>query len=164
MMSEMKQNEHISVMDKLLEALSIKFNVISPESHKLPDKLFRLDRFLIEVQSELASIESNVQMNNSHQNAPLHETIQASKEEQKKTNPKGGGLARRSVTECPHTDRKHYSKGMCQVCYYHKRKEGKKPTMCPHVNEVMHSKGKCRKCYHRDIMRKLRKREKDEEY
>ena len=60
MMSEMKNNEHISVMEKLLEALSIKFSVISPESHRLPDKLFRLDRFLIEVQSELASMEPHV--------------------------------------------------------------------------------------------------------
>ena len=43
------------------------------------------------------------------------------------------------ITECPHTDRPHYSKGMCNHCYHtHGRKSY--ATGCPHTDKFNYAK------------------------
>ena len=49
-------------------------------------------------------------------------------------------------TECEHTDRKHYAKGMCSWCY-HKYGRVKKSWACPHEDKVMYAQGMCQSCY-----------------
>lgn len=50
------------------------------------------------------------------------------------------------VTNCEHTDEKHYAKGMCYLCY-HKKGRTKLAYHCQHKTEVHYSKGLCQACY-----------------
>jgi len=61
---------------------------------------------------------------------------------------KEGPSSRKSkqVTNCPHTDKKHYAKGLCSTCY-HKSGRTKKAWACAHNNEVHYAKGCCQECY-----------------
>jgi hypothetical protein len=47
---------------------------------------------------------------------------------------------------CPHLDKKHYAKNMCNACY-HRQGRVKKAWLCPHTNKVHYARGKCRNCY-----------------
>lgn len=50
------------------------------------------------------------------------------------------------VTNCEHTDRKHYAKGLCSSCY-HKGGRTKKSWNCDHKDRVHYAKGCCHECY-----------------
>ena len=52
----------------------------------------------------------------------------------------------KSNTACPHKDRKHYAKGMCNNCY-HKKGRKKLANNCPHKDRPLYAKGKCQFCY-----------------
>lgn len=52
----------------------------------------------------------------------------------------------KSNTACPHKDRKHYAKGMCNNCY-HKKGRSKLAHNCPHKDRPLYAKGKCQFCY-----------------
>jgi hypothetical protein len=47
---------------------------------------------------------------------------------------------------CPHTDKKHYAKNLCNTCY-HRQGRSKKAWLCPHTYKVHYARGKCRNCY-----------------
>ena len=53
-------------------------------------------------------------------------------------------ISRKKVTQCEHTDRKHYAKGLCNNCY-HKHGRKKAPWNCKH--KVMYASGMCHNCY-----------------
>lgn len=57
-----------------------------------------------------------------------------------------------TITECPHTNRKHYAKNMCSTCY---RKLGrdKFATKCEHTDRLLYSKGYCQECYLADYFK-----------
>lgn len=66
---------------------------------------------------------------------------------------------RMNVFKCPHTDRKHYAKNMCNNCY-HKQGRNKKATKCPHSDRQNYAKGKCQNCYLNDyhkVKRRMKK-------
>lgn len=66
---------------------------------------------------------------------------------------------RMNVFRCPHTDRKHYAKNMCNNCY-HKQGRNKKATNCPHKDRQNYAKGKCQNCYLNDyhkVKRRMKK-------
>jgi hypothetical protein len=68
---------------------------------------------------------------------------------------------RMNVFRCPHTDRKHYAKNMCNNCY-HKQGRNKKATKCPHQERQNYAKGKCQNCYLNDyhkVKRRLKKQQ-----
>jgi hypothetical protein len=68
---------------------------------------------------------------------------------------------RMNVFKCPHKDRKHYAKNMCNNCY-HKQGRNKKATHCPHEERQNYAKGKCQNCYLNDyhkIKRKMKKQQ-----
>ena len=67
---------------------------------------------------------------------------------------------RMNVFKCPHTDRKHYAKNMCNNCY-HKQGRNKKATKCPHKDRQNYAKGKCQNCYLNDY-HKVKRRMKRE--
>lgn len=67
---------------------------------------------------------------------------------------------RMNVFRCPHTDRKHYAKNMCNNCY-HKQGRNKKATKCPHRERQNYAKGKCQNCYLNDY-HKVKRRMKRE--
>ncbi len=46
------------------------------------------------------------------------------------------------ITKCPHTDRKHYAKNMCNNCY-HKLGRKKMAWACAHTDKLNYAKGKC---------------------
>ena len=50
------------------------------------------------------------------------------------------------ITNCPHTERKHYAKGMCSSCY---RKFGRNQLAwnCEHTTRLNYSIGMCQTCY-----------------
>lgn len=50
------------------------------------------------------------------------------------------------VTNCEHTDRKHYAKGLCSSCY-HKNGRTKKSWNCEHKDRLHYAKGCCHECY-----------------
>ncbi len=50
------------------------------------------------------------------------------------------------VTNCEHTERKHYAKGLCSSCY-HKGGRTKKSWNCDHKDRVHYAKGCCHECY-----------------
>ena len=54
--------------------------------------------------------------------------------------------ARRPILNCPHTERKHYAKNMCQNCY-HRRGKTKMAYACGHPNKSHYSSGMCQNCY-----------------
>jgi len=53
---------------------------------------------------------------------------------------------RRAISKCPHTNRKHYAKNMCQNCYHRKGKT-KMATACGHPEKSHYSSGMCQNCY-----------------
>ncbi|CAG9327883.1 unnamed protein product [Blepharisma stoltei] len=61
--------------------------------------------------------------------------------------------ATKENTACPHKNRKHYAKNMCNNCY-HRLGRVKAAWACPHTDRRHYAKGKCQFCYiqsyHRD--------------
>ena len=54
---------------------------------------------------------------------------------------------RRKVnTACPHIERKHYAKNMCNYCYHKDGRSGN-AWLCPHTDRLLYAKGKCHFCY-----------------
>ncbi|CAI2359169.1 unnamed protein product [Moneuplotes crassus] len=68
----------------------------------------------------------------------------------------GTNRKRMNVFKCPHKDRKHYAKNMCNNCY-HKLGRNKKATACPHTDRQNYAKGKCQNCYLNDYHKNKRK-------
>ena len=68
---------------------------------------------------------------------------------------------RMNVYRCPHTDRKHYAKNMCNNCY-HKQGRNKKATKCPHRDRQNYAKGKCQNCYLNDYHKVKRRQRKEQ--
>ena len=52
----------------------------------------------------------------------------------------------RKENTCPHTDKRHYAKNMCNACY-HRQGRVKKAWLCPHTTKTHYARGKCRNCY-----------------
>lgn len=52
----------------------------------------------------------------------------------------------RKENMCPHTDKRHYAKNMCNACY-HRQGRVKKAWLCAHTNKTHYARGKCRNCY-----------------
>ena len=52
----------------------------------------------------------------------------------------------KAVNACPHADRKHYAKNMCNNCYHRLGRE-KMAWACPHDERPHYAKGKCQFCY-----------------
>jgi len=52
----------------------------------------------------------------------------------------------KEILNCPHTDRKHYAKNMCNNCY-HKQGRVKKAWLCSHTTRPHYARGKCQNCY-----------------
>ena len=50
------------------------------------------------------------------------------------------------ITRCPHTEERHFCKGMCFRCY-HRSGRTKKAWACEHTAQLLYSKGLCRTCY-----------------
>jgi len=69
---------------------------------------------------------------------------------------------RMNVFRCPHKDRKHYAKNMCNNCY-HKQGRNKKATVCPHKDRQNYAKGKCQNWYLNDYHKNKRRMKKEEE-
>lgn len=67
---------------------------------------------------------------------------------------------RMNVFRCPHKDRKHYAKNMCNNCY-HKQGRNKKATKCPHRDRQNYAKGKCQNCYLNDYHKVKRRMKKE---
>jgi hypothetical protein len=61
-------------------------------------------------------------------------------------------IGKKTVTGCPHSERKHYAKNMCNGCYH---KYGRKGTAwaCEHSNRNLYAKGKCQNCYLRSYIK-----------
>lgn len=77
-----------------------------------------------------------------------------------------GSANKMNVYKCPHTDRKHYAKNMCNNCY-HKLGRDKKATKCPHNDRLNYAKGKCQNCYLNDyhkVKRRMRRESMKQEY
>ena len=53
---------------------------------------------------------------------------------------------KKQITRCPHTDMKHYAKGMCNHCY-HLYGRSSLATKCPHTDKLTYAKGMCQNCY-----------------
>jgi hypothetical protein len=53
---------------------------------------------------------------------------------------------KRVNTDCPHKDRKHYAKNMCNNCY-HKNGRDRTAWACEHSDRKLYAKGKCQFCY-----------------
>lgn len=50
------------------------------------------------------------------------------------------------ITACQHTDRPHYSKGMCKACYNYRGRQTM-ATACEHTDRIAYAFGFCSKCY-----------------
>ena len=50
----------------------------------------------------------------------------------------------REITNCPHTDRRYYAKGMCHLCY---RNSDEYPRAACHPDKPHMAKGMCKNCY-----------------
>lgn len=59
------------------------------------------------------------------------------------------------ITKCPHTNLKHFAKGMCNHCYH---RYGRKSmvTNCEHKDRRNYAKGKCQNCYINEYNRSKR--------
>ena len=53
---------------------------------------------------------------------------------------------RGTCTDCPHPERKHYAKGMCNYCY-HTYGRTKLATACKHFDRKSYAKSMCHSCY-----------------
>lgn len=53
---------------------------------------------------------------------------------------------KKRITACPHVNKKHYAKNMCNNCYH---RVGRRKTAwdCPHLERQLYAKGKCQFCY-----------------
>ena len=60
------------------------------------------------------------------------------------------------IKRCPHTNQKHYAKGMCNHCY-HKYGRNNNADACPHLDRLSYAKGKCQNCYLNDYNKEMRK-------
>ena len=63
--------------------------------------------------------------------------------------PTGGRKRQRKmkkITRCPHTNLKHYAKGMCNHCY-HLYGRISMATKCEHKDKLNYAKGMCQNCY-----------------
>jgi hypothetical protein len=81
--------------------------------------------------------------------------------EKKQISDTNNARKRMNVFRCPHTDRKHYAKNMCNNCY-HKQGRNKKATKCPHKDRQNYAKGKCQNCYLNDyhkVKRRMKKQQ-----
>ena len=69
----------------------------------------------------------------------------------------GHQRTRMNITCCPHTEREHYSKGMCKYCYNYFGKVSL-ATQCPHPDRMVYAHGKCQKCYinHRNAVKRAK--------
>lgn len=61
-----------------------------------------------------------------------------------------------TVTNCPHTNQKHYAKGMCNNCY-HKCGRVMRPLLCSHNDKFHYAKGYCQSCYHSRFIKRKKK-------
>jgi len=52
----------------------------------------------------------------------------------------------KDIFNCPHNNRKHYAKNMCNNCY-HKAGRAKLAWKCPHQKKPHYAKGMCQTCY-----------------
>lgn len=65
-----------------------------------------------------------------------------------KLNPDGTRIIKRrnrkkkDITRCPHTDMKHYAKGMCNHCY-HLFGRNSLADQCEHTDKLNYAKGMC---------------------
>ena len=50
------------------------------------------------------------------------------------------------ITDCPHTSRRHYAKGMCMTCY-NERGRPNRVYICLHMSRQVDETGMCQKCY-----------------
>lgn len=80
---------------------------------------------------------------------------------EKKDSLEASNRKRMNVYKCPHTDRKHYAKNMCNNCY-HKQGRNKKATKCPHRDRQNYAKGKCQNCYLNDYHKVKRRMKKEQ--
>lgn len=96
---------------------------------------------------------------NSSENEKQSEDLSQS-DDQKQSTENANLRKRMNVFRCPHTDRKHYAKNMCNNCY-HKQGRNKKATKCPHRDRQNYAKGKCQNCYLNDY-HKVKRRMKRE--
>eukprot|EP00359_Climacostomum_virens_P010541 CAMPEP_0204907330 /NCGR_PEP_ID=MMETSP1397-20131031/6502_1 /ASSEMBLY_ACC=CAM_ASM_000891 /TAXON_ID=49980 /ORGANISM="Climacostomum Climacostomum virens, Strain Stock W-24" /LENGTH=137 /DNA_ID=CAMNT_0052076435 /DNA_START=167 /DNA_END=576 /DNA_ORIENTATION=- len=53
---------------------------------------------------------------------------------------------RKLNTLCPHLNRKHYARNMCNNCY-HRFGRRKFASVCGHTNRKMYARGQCQGCY-----------------
>ena len=53
---------------------------------------------------------------------------------------------KREITNCQHTDQKHYAKGMCNHCYHLYGRKGK-ANKCEHTDKHNYARGMCQQCY-----------------
>ena len=71
--------------------------------------------------------------------------VVASQQEKKKSNK---GRKKQFINNCPHTDAKHYAKGMCNHCYHmFGRNNAGLATQCEHKTKRNYCKGLCLNCY-----------------
>ena len=96
--------------------------------------------------------------NNSESEKQSEESVLS--DEQKQSLDNSNLRKRMNVFKCPHTERKHYAKNMCNNCY-HKQGRNKKATKCPHRDRQCYAKGKCQNCYLNDY-HKVKRRMKRE--
>jgi len=57
------------------------------------------------------------------------------------------------VFRCPHTNLKHYAKGMCNTCY-HMYGRKKLASNCPHKERFNYAKGVCQSCYYSQYIKR----------
>ena len=68
--------------------------------------------------------------------------------------------SKKTVTRCPHTEMKHYAKGMCNHCY-HLYGRSSLATKCPHKEKMIYAKGMCQNCYFNSYNHKKRSKKWD---
>ena len=87
---------------------------------------------------------------------PLPDSIRASMKEEAEVGGKSSFPSKHGspnqVSACPHTNRKHYAKNMCSVCY-HRFGRRKLAWNCDHRTRFNYSKGLCQPCYLRNYIR-----------
>lgn len=68
-------------------------------------------------------------------------------------------------TRCPHTLRKYYAKGMCNLCYLSFGRQ-KMASNCPHPERMNYALQMCLQCYHKKkhITKKINKINKTKSY
>jgi len=85
--------------------------------------------------------------------------VASDESEKKQLSDSPGTRKRMNIHKCPHADRKHYAKNMCNNCY-HKLGRNKLATKCPHKDRQNYAKGKWQNCYLNDyhkVKRRLKK-------